>query len=187
MRVYFSASLYPEEEFQSRYKKIVSFLVNSGYDVFEDITKTPYSKFLKFSDKENKSNYVNALSWIKKCDFAVFEASFPSSISIGYEISVALGKGKPVIVMYQEDRSPRFMMANKDSMIIYAKYADLKDGSGIERALVEPLVRIRDKVNTRFNMFVPSSLMAYLDWVTKDRGVNKSEYVRSLIDDKNII
>ena len=178
MKVYFSGALYTQGDFQPRYKKIVKCLVDSGVEVMEDTTATPFPKFQEKSETEIVNNYKNVGKWIEKCDFAVFEASFPSTLSIGHEISLALGKGKPVIVMYLEERSPKFLLGYKNDMIIWVKYKD----TDIAQSLTKALDEVRGKVNVRFNLFIPSSLMAYLDWVAKDMRVNKSEYIRALIE-----
>jgi len=184
MRVYFSGALFThtQGDFRPRYKKIVNFLKNSGYEVMEDTTVTPYSKFLEMEEDEIKNNYKNVQRWVEKCDFAVFEASFPSTLSIDHEISLALGKGKHVIVMYLEDKSPKFLLSYKNNLITWVKYRDNEKESDIDMVLTEALESVKSKVNMRFNLFIPRSLMAYLDWVAKDTGVNRSEYIRMLIE-----
>ena len=182
MKVYFSGSLYPQNEFQSRYMKIVNCLVSNGHEVMEDTTVSLYPEFLSKTEGELMENYSNVLRWIEKCDFAVFEASYPSSLSIGHEISVALGKGKPVIVMYLDEKSPKFLLGNKNDMIIWARYFNDLKRSDIDQALSKALETVKNKVSMRFNLFIPRSLMAYLDWAAKDTGVNKSEYIRMLIE-----
>jgi hypothetical protein len=178
MKVYFSGALYTQGDFQPRYKKIVKCLVDNGLEVMEDTTVTPFSKFQEMSESEILDNYKNVRKWVEKCDFAVFEASFPSTLSIGHEISLALGKGKPVIVMYLEERSPMFLLGYKNDMIIWVKYKD----ADIAQSLTKALEGIKGKVSVRFNFFLPRSLVAYLDWVGKDTGTNKSEYIRMLIE-----
>lgn len=178
MKVYFSGALYTQGDFQPRYKKIVNCLVDNGLEVVEDTTTTPFSKFQEKSEKEIVDNYKNVRKWIEKCDFAVFEASFPSTLSIGHEISLALERGRPVIVMYLEGRSPKFLLGYKNDMIIWVKYKD----TDIAQSLTKALEGVKGKVNVRFNFFMPRSLIAYLDWVAKDIRINKSEYVRMLIE-----
>lgn len=182
MKVYFSGALYTQGNLLPNYKKIVKCLTNNGYEVMEDTSVTPFTKFQKMNEEEIKNNYNNVKKWIEKCDFAVFEASFPSTLSIGHEISLALSKGKPVIVMYLKDRSPRFLMGNNDDNIVWACYGENVKEKSIDEVLANAFEKVKNKINIRFNLFVPRTLMAYLDWVTKDVGVNKSEYIRVLIE-----
>lgn len=178
MKVYFSGALYTQDDFQPRYKKIIGCLTGFGFEVMEDTTVTSFLKFEKLSENRIVDNYKKIQKWIDKCDFAVFEASFPSTLSIGHEISLVLGRGKPVVIMYLENRSPKFLLGCKNNMIIWTKYND----RNIVQSLTKALEDIKKKVNVRFNFFVPKNLITYLDRASKEMGVNKSEYLRMLIE-----
>ena len=69
------------------------------YEVITDcrILENTSRLFPKDSSKiEDRVNgYKKMLDMIDKADFSVFEASFPSTLHIGHEITLAIDKGKP--------------------------------------------------------------------------------------------
>jgi hypothetical protein len=115
---------------------------------------------------------------IESTDFSIFEASFPSTLHIGHEITVAVNKGKPVIVLYYEKREPIMFHGIKSDRIIWVEYNE----KNLLEKLEKSLVNAKKKVDVKFNFFIPRTLMIYLDWVTKEVGLNKSEYIRMLIE-----
>lgn len=178
MRAYFSAALFQKDKLGDKYKRIVETISKVGYQVFEDTTKVSLEEAINKSDKERVDYYKNVLKWIDRADVVVVEASFPSTLSIGHEISLAVEKSKPVIVMYLEGRDPSFMLGLRSDKIIWVKYSD-KD---LEAGLRGALKQAKEKADVRFNFFVSPKILAYLDWVAKKRMIPRSVFLRDLIE-----
>src|SRR5260221_10437347 len=100
MTIYFTASLAAKDQYLEKYKKIISFLESQGHTVIaQHIIDSSESK-IRMSTRAERLQFHNQLEkWLKSCDFVIAETSFPS-ISVGYEISLALRLARPVLVLY---------------------------------------------------------------------------------------
>jgi hypothetical protein len=180
MKVYFTAARSFRKEFGKTYEKIVQILKNDGLDVFDD-TKGVFGASLSTLTKEDKKRiYHEMISEMDKADFSVFEATWPSTIYVGYKIALSYMKNKPVIALYKGGvgQEPFFYKGMSNKKVVWIRYND----ENLEKVLCEAVEKAKKMLDLRFNLFIPRGLMAYLDWVTKDVGVNKSEYIRMLIE-----
>src|SRR5512135_2291888 len=98
MVVYFTASIVGKKRFLSNYLSIISCFTHKKHSVIADhIIKTTEQQ-IRFEQKKERLAFLAKLErWIGSCDAMVVEASFPS-ISVGYEISLALQLHKPVLI-----------------------------------------------------------------------------------------
>jgi hypothetical protein len=177
MKAYFTASVLGGERYLGNYVRIVKVLEELGLEVYEQTTKVSKNYVHKEISDENKVKYYKqVLRWMNQADVIVVEASY-SSLSIGHEITVALDKGKPVIVLYSESDAPHFLIGVQSDKLIVQKYklGDLK------RVLKDCLDYATEQRDTRFNFFVPRRLSSYLDWVAKKNRISRAVYLRQLI------
>jgi len=114
---------------------------------------------------------------IRKADVCVFEVS-AGDLSIGFWVWSALSMGKAVILLGKSEKVLALFGGIGPSSMITVVYKD----SDLKEKLDLALKQAGTLVNTRFNLFIPRELMAYLDWVAKNLGVNRSEYIRKLIE-----
>ena len=107
----------------------------------------------------------------------IAETSFPS-ISVGYEISLALRVGKPVLVLYSEGDPPSLLAHHKDEKLVCEKYTHDTYRDTID----EFIDYIEGKSDLRFTFFITPEIVHYLDEVTKKDKIPKSVYLRKLIE-----
>jgi hypothetical protein len=116
---------------------------------------------------------------IANCDVVVCEASFPSTISIGHEVSVALDKGKPIIALYQPKKEPGVLEGINSERFMLLEYTqkDLKEvlDYGMEGAV--------EQIDVRFNFFISPKISKYLDKVSKETKTPRAVYLRNLIEE----
>ena len=179
MKAYFSAALVHKDKYLDEYRKIVEVLKKEGHEVLEDTIATPLEKALAMSDEEKTRNYSSMLGWINKADFAVFEASFPSTLHIGHEISLNLEKNKPVIVLYHTGAEPVVLKGLKDERIIWVEYRDIED---LDVGLKDALYEVKEHLNVRFSFFVSPKILNYLDEIVKEKQIPRSVFIRGLIE-----
>lgn len=178
MKAYFTAALFQKDKFIDQYQRIVSVLRKTGYETFEDTTVSSLEDALNKSDEDRVSYYKKVLKWVDKSDLVVVEASFPSTLSIGHEITLALEKSKPVVVLYMKGKEPTFLMGLKDDRVLWLEYTN----SNLEQVLNKAIEESRGKSDVRFNFFVSPKILAYLDWVAQKRMVPRSVFLRDLIE-----
>ena len=180
MRVYFSASRYYREENLDVYTKIVDTIGACDCEVLDNTIKTFKGIPDWTTDKLKEENYKKMLRLMDKADFSVFEASFPSTLHIGHEITLAIEKGKPIVVLYKDadGREPMLFKGIKSEKIIWVKY----NLENLESKLSEAIERAKIIQDVRFNFFVSPKILAYLDWVSKNRMIPRSVFLRDLIE-----
>lgn len=178
MKAYFTASIAAKDQYLPHYKAIIDYIKSKNISVISDhIIKTTESS-IRMESKESRIKFHQQLEeWIMSCDFMIVEASFPS-ISVGYEISLALRVGKPVLILYSEGDPPSLLAYHKDDKLVCAKYTL----SNLKSHLDEFINYIELKHDLRFTFFITPHIMHYLDQISKKEKIPKSVYLRKLIE-----
>lgn len=178
MKIYFSASILQKKEFGGYYTRIVDALREAGHQVEADhILKAELTSIKAQSEHEFKNYYKQAVNRINSADIVVVEASFPSTLNIGHEITLALEKGKPVVVLYKVGYSSLFMSGMESDRLLFVEYTD----DDLEETVISGIDFAKDQADTRFNFFISPGHATYLDWISQHRRVPRSVYLRNLI------
>lgn len=184
MKAYFVASVALSEKFGQGFKEIAKILI--GVPDLSLINHPILSKGLedikKETDEEKRVFYKKVLRWIKTCDVVIAEVSFPSSINIGHEITLAMEFEKPVLALYIKGNSPIFLEGYSSEKFILAEY-DPSDPHALEKTVKLSIKKLMQAVDIRFNFFVSPKISTYLDWVSKEKRVPRSVYLRRLIEE----
>jgi hypothetical protein len=179
MKVYFTASITGKVQYLPNYLTIVKYLESKGHTVqAHHILDTSESE-MRLKTKENRLHFHKQLTtWIQDADFMVVEASFPS-ISVGYEISLALQNRKPVLILYSEGDAPNLFASFNDEKLICEKYSL----STIKGVIDDFISYASGTADTRFTFFITPKIAAFLDKISVDEKIPKSVYLRKLIED----
>lgn len=180
MKVYFSASSTARKTYGKTYDRIINTLETQGFNIYDDTRSFDGVDILNLSDKEKKEHYRKMIKNMDWADFSVFEASWPSTIHVGLKITLSFWKNKPVIALYRGGggHEPILFKGIDNKKVLWIEYND----GNLENKLLEAIEKAKKMLDVRFNLFIPRNSMVYLDWVTKDIGVSKSEYIRKLIE-----
>ncbi|MEN9328117.1 MAG: hypothetical protein RI947_925 [Candidatus Parcubacteria bacterium] len=178
MNVYFTGSIAAKDQYIANYQAIIKYLQSKGHQVTADHILKASESQIRISTREDRIKFHEQLEkWIKSCDFMIAETSFPS-ISVGYEISLALRVGKPVLILYSEGDPPSLLAQHKDDKMICEKYtiATVKD------IITDYIEYIQGKNDLRFTFFITPDIMSYLDEIARTEKLPKSVYLRKLIE-----
>jgi len=180
MKVYFSASRFYRDQYDEVYKLITGTLKKEGYSVFDNTLDKWKKGKEKLSQGQKFDFHKEIINSLDKSDFSVFEASFPSTIHIGHEITVAIEKGKPVIVLYSDDdgKEPMLFKGVSTDKVIWVAY-NKKNLQDLLHKAIEDAKKLTD---VRFNFFVSPKILNYLDWVAQKRMIPRSVFLRNLIE-----
>lgn len=178
MRAYFTASIVGRKFHLNKYQAIGTILRSHGVTVADEHILRVSEKDIELQSKQKRLAFHNQLEeWINTADFLVAETSFPS-ISVGYEISMALDRGKPVLILYSEGDAPALFAFHENERIVCEKYTQ-----GTLPAIIADFLHfVRGEADTRFTFFISSKHASYLAKMGKKNRVPKSVYLRSLID-----
>lgn len=177
MSVYFTASIVGKKQYLKNYLAILDALRKRNLKVISDHIIKSTEEEIRLEKKEDRLTFQGKLEkWIGNCKFMVVESSFPS-ISVGYEISLALQFNKPVLILYADGDPPSLLVHHEDDKIVCEKYSlsTLDD-------IVEDFVNYADEqVDTRFTFFVTPEISVFLDKIARREKLPKAVYLRRLI------
>lgn len=178
MKIYFSASRFYKKDYVSSYKRIIDLLNRGGYEVLDSSCLRLSSLGDRLPEKEKEDLYSQMEKMMDKSEVCVFEASYPSTIHIGHEITLAMTKNKPVVVFFVKGREPLLFRGLKEDKVYWVEY----ESKNIEKKFREVMELASKNIDVRFNFFVSPKILSYLDWVSKNRMVPRSVFLRELIE-----
>jgi len=179
MKIYFAASLSGKNKHKESYESIVNSLKDLGHKLISDhVLKTDYESVKNASDRELVKYYKKTLHNISDSDLIVAEVSHPT-IGIGHEISLAMEKGKPAIVLYEEGVPiPQILKAVPSGNVKTYKYTL----ENINQILSSAVKDMKGTLPIRFNFFIQSEINDYLDWISKAKRIPRAVYLRNLLE-----
>jgi nucleoside 2-deoxyribosyltransferase len=138
MNIYFACSITGGREFEAAYQKIVAALIMDGHEI-------PTSHLARSEVMEDeralapRDVYERDVNWIKNCDVLIAEVSMPSH-GVGYEIAFALGIGKRVLCLHQEDRRvSKMITGNSDPALTTTTYSTIEEAILLIRNFIRDL------------------------------------------------
>lgn len=178
MNVYFTASIAAKDKYLPQYLNIITYLKGLGHSITSShITETTESAINELPREEILDFHGKVEKWIKNCDFMVADTAFPS-VSVGYEISLALRMNKPVLVFYDNGGPPSLLRYHKDENLITERYTD----SSYKEVIKNFVSCIRSKTDMKFIFLITPKIASFLDAVSHKEKLPKSVYIRKLIE-----
>ncbi len=180
MKIFFTVSIQGRQYFEKNYQKITDFLEDEGYEnnnksfLVGKISKKGKEKILKDSEYIHQNKQL--LEKVHQADLCIFECSH-NSLTVGLLIEKALGLEKPVIVLHLSGHKPKFLIGLENDKFQLVEYQE----KNLTKNLREAITKASVLVDKRFNFFVSSSMLAYLNNVSRKLGVTKSTFIRNLI------
>ena len=133
------------------------------------------------SQDERKVYHQYLVENVGRSDAFVAEVSYPST-SVGYEISLALSKEKPVLVLYDEETGdwPSLLQALKEEKVLLMPY----NLDNLKIILKNSLDFLRERsIEKRFTMLMAPKLLKGLEKICKSKKIPRSVYIRELIEE----
>jgi len=138
VEIYFSCSITGGRHDQKTYAGIVDFLSKQGHQVL-----TAHLAGEHVVEEENlvdaEDVYRRDVNWVESCDALVAEVSTPSH-GVGYEIALALLRGKAVLCCYRTDcMVSKMILGNTNPNLTLCSYQGLAE---LQTALGEFLEQV---------------------------------------------
>src|SRR3989338_129852 len=178
MKVYFTASIIGKKHYLHNYLKIIDHLKEKDCQVISDHIISSTESEIRMEKKEMRLKFHKQLeNWISGSDFVVAETSFPS-ISVGYEISLALHLLKPILILYSTGDPPTLLAHHKEEKLVCEKY----NKDTLSDIIDDFINYVRGTIDTRFTFFITPKIASFLEKVSKKNKLPKSVYLRKLIE-----
>lgn len=177
MKIYFTASIVGKKHYLENYLKIIDILHKMGHEVTSDhIIKVSDDEINLQTELQRERFHKQLKKWIMNCQAMVVETSFPS-ISVGFEISLALSLGKPVLLLHTNE-APTLLSSYDDEKLICEKYT-----SGSLKDIITDFINYAEGTSdSRFTFFITTRIANFLDEISRSKKIPKSVYVRHLIE-----
>lgn len=178
MKVYFTASVSGKDTYLDQYLNIISYVKSLGHTVTSNhITERTEAEINNLAREEILDFHEKIEKWIKGCDFMIADTAHPS-VSVGYEISLALRMGKPVLVFYTNGGPPSLLRYHKDENLVTERYS-----LGTYRDVIKSFIHsINGKTDLKFIFLITPRIAAFLENVVYKEKMPKSVYIRKLIE-----
>ena len=108
----------------------------------------------------------------------VAEISFPSTVHVGHELTLALDYNKPVLALYEQGKRPILFWGLEEDKFAVEEYTP----DNLVEVIKSSLDFLMDQVDTRFNFFISPKHQSYLDWISKERKIPRAVFLRDLIE-----
>jgi hypothetical protein len=185
MKIYFTASITDtaKKQYLKNYYAIINYLRLHNHEVVADHILQVDELELRSISKEDRLDFHKKIEhWIQDCDFMIAETSSPS-ISVGYEISLALRLGKPVLILYSTGDPPSLFAYHKNEKLSCEKYTL----SNFAQAIHDFIDEVESKSDIRFTFFITPQIAQFLEETALKEKLPKSVYLRKLIEkDMNV-
>lgn len=179
MKIYFIASISGKPKYKENYELIVDNIKKLGHKlVSTHVLETDAHQLSDVTTEEERKFYRKVKDWINQADVVVAEVSHPST-NVGHEVSLAINKNKPVVLLHTEDNRPVLfegLDSEKAQLISYSLDTLAED-------LKYALDYASERQDVRFNFFISPRHQNYLDWIAKHRRIPRSVFLRRLIED----
>lgn len=154
-------------------KKFTSELISPEEGNYLDVIDAQTRKRLE--GNHELLHYEAIRQGIHLSDAVVIEVSH-EDIQLGHEVTIAIMEKKPVLVLsVHEDFSKKII----HEYLFGAKYT----AQTLAGIVQDFLARVREmRQARRFNMFLYPTQVEYVDKISKESGMNMSEYIRHLIN-----
>lgn len=185
MKIYFTASTVEFNRYKKTYFAIRDYLVQENHTLTRDWLKHTGEKI---NDGDLNVRDIKAI--YKKCVLAINQAQLViiedtvSNFSTGHQITLALQKQKPTLVLWQGKKHRYF-----NQMFIHGidsehlEIAEYKPNN-LETIITAFINKYQDYNNkTRFNLVLNQYERNYLDWVQFNRGTNRTKIIKTSIDE----
>lgn len=184
MLIYFFATTAQSHSYQQSYMEIIHTIEKLGHKVvYEPMEEDTRQQQESMTPEERQVFYRRFLQQVNKCDMVIAEVSYPSSINIGYRISIALEKNKPVLALHAKGKASPFLDGITSDRFLYEEYSPTTVKKTIERAINFA----EQHTDARFNFFISPRHINFLDFISRKRKIPKSVYLRELIErDKQV-
>ncbi len=178
MIAYFTASIVGKKYYLKNYQKIIDILKTKNYHVLSDHIIKTSEQDIHLQHKNDRIKFHRQLEdWISSCNFMIVESSFPS-ISVGYEISLALRFNKPVLILYSSGDPPSLFANHQDEKIICEKYSI----NNLKEIIDDFINYAQGRADSRFTFFITAKIAAFLQNISEKKRLPKSVYLRKLIE-----
>jgi hypothetical protein len=163
------------------YKQIIQVILSHGWQLVTDHSLVRTVEQVERESLQESESYIKEMqTWIQRADIVIIEATVPV-LGTGYELSYAVQKGKPVIVLYRPQRgnTPHVIKGYDPEKIQVLPYTD----ESLTKTIESAVAYAQEQMDVRFHLLVSPKINAYLMWIAENKNIPRSSLIRSLLEE----
>lgn len=183
MKVFFTCSTNNILKYATYYRTIRDGIISLGYKINRDWLD--YSINIaqrRTSDVPSHTIYKDVITAIHTADIVVVDATV-KSMSLGHQITYALQKGKPVLLLTLKRKGKKieklFIEGSDSKDLSSASYRNTKE---IKNILKNFFKKYGDKSVRRFNLILTGTEDSYISWSSFNYKKTQTEIIQEAID-----
>lgn len=178
MLVYFTASIKGKKQYLFSYQTIIAEVKKLDHTIIADHILDTSEQHVSLESSLDRQKFHKQLdSWITSADCVIAETSFPS-ISVGFEIALAIQKRKPVLILHSTAKAPTLLLELNPEYLTISQYS-LKT---IRSVLEDFFLYAEGNRESRFTFFLNDRQHHILQEESKKLSISKSAFLRLLIE-----
>ncbi len=180
MKIFYTASYYGKEKYQRYYDLVLKVITDTGVEIISPEKGNHLSllnkKDLKRFKNPKQIHYEAIRKGIQWADAVIIEIS-NEDFQLGHEATLTIQNKKHLLCLYiHKDFSENII----NPYFHGAKYNEYN----VEELVSDFIDMVKnEQLDKRFNLFLSSRQLTYIESVARRKGLNKSEYIRMLIDE----
>lgn len=183
MKVFFTCSTRSIDKYADFYRAIRDEVLKLGHQLSRDwIDYSINVAQRKIPDIPSHTLYKDVMSAIVTADVVVVDATV-RSMPIGHQLTYALQKGKPVLVLRHKNKGEElerlFIEGSEAKDLLVAEYEDIDD---IKKQLQRFFRKYEGKSVRRFNLVITGAEDSYVSWAAFNYKKTKTEIIQEAID-----
>lgn len=186
MKIYFTASTAEFNKYKHIYHQIRSFLIDDGHILTRDWIPRA-EKRINAKEKELydiREIYKETIRGIDEADLVIIEDTI-SNFSTGHQITIALMRQKPTLVLWSGEKHKHFnqmyIHGIESEGLEIAKY-EINNLNNLLKNFINKYKNFAQK--DRFNLVINGAQRDYLDWKHYTTGISRTKLIKELLDEK---
>jgi hypothetical protein len=185
MKIYFTCTTAQFDKYKDVYWDMRKFLVDEGHlltlDWMPEVYKKNEAGVTEVRDIEKI--YKNCIDAIWDSEMVIVEDTV-SNFSTGHQITIAIKRKKPTLVLWEKDKQRQF----NDSFIngIESDFLEVHQYQGQEyKSIIKTFInKYADaKIKNRFHLVLNNVERNYLDWANHKRNKSRTRIIRDALND----
>lgn len=180
MKIFFTGSpralrTHPKEH-MAIYKAIEKY---GGENLSQLVINANPKEFYEANNDQVLEHFKVTMNHVKNADAVIAEVT-THSMSMGYIVNKTLELNKPAIVLHLPGFKPFFFGGIENEKLLVCEYTP----ETIDEVIKNAFKFIDTKSDVRFNFYLPSNQIEFLDTIGKDKKLTRSAVLRQIISEK---
>jgi len=180
MLIYYLCAISGRQKYEVYFRRTATHLRKLKHQVLDDhVLGADPQQIEDLSADKHRERHKKAVGRLRRADLVVADVTHPT-IELGYELGLASSMNVPILVLYQGDNIPYFLLGIDNPRFAVREYTD----QDLEKVVEDSVKELLEERDIRFNFFISPQIGNYLDWLSKKERTPRAVFLRNMLDKK---